>query len=292
MAVTQLVASSTRRPRMESNRYSGAHRINTLLTTHLHSSTLVLLGGLIQGLLVLLVPRYWMLLPSLIVLFIRFADALAITFHLRPNPYLKDAIFQKWTPQIPDLDGNISDTPADQKVAVLILTMKVNHPLGVFAPNVEGVNKHAGIMFRELDSENVATGFLGQSQFYSPDERGITQTMLISYWRSIEDIHAFAAAPSHAATIKWWNETAKNESLDHIGIAHEIFEAPRRKWEAVYLNFQPSNMGATSYLKKGDKLIGGIVDDQWISPVVAAKGRLASSKGRLNWDSEEKISGY
>lgn len=290
MAVKSLVAPSTKRPTIESNRYSAAQQFNLLLTSNFHSTTLLLCGGLLQGLLVLLFPRYWILLPSLIALFVRFADTLAITFHFRPNPYLEDSILQKWSPQVPDTNGNFSDTPANEKVAILLLSLKLNHPLGLFAPNVNGVNKYAGIMFKELDSENMVPGFLGQSQFTSPDVRGGLEILNISYWRSIEDVHAYAASPSHVNAVKWWAETAKkdSENMKHIGIAHEVFEAPRGKWEAVSLNFQPTRLGATSYLKKGDKLIGGVVDDQWISPVLAARGKLASSKGRLGWANDEK----
>ena len=68
---------------------------------------------------------------------------------------------------------------------------------------------------------------------------------------------------------------------DHIGLMHEVFEAPRGLWEGVYINFQPVDMGATTYLKKGGKLEGGQVTDEWISPLLDAnKGKLRTSNGR------------
>lgn len=275
---------------MEGARAGGAQQMNTLITTNFNFTTILLVGAFIQGVLVLLIPRYWVLLPTLIVLLVRFADTLAITFHFRPNPYLEDAIFQKWSPQIPDVDGNISDIPANEKVAVLLLSLKLNHPLGFFAPHTKEVGELSMAMFKELDSENMVPGFLGQSQFNASDVRGGQEVLNISYWRSLEDVHNYAASETHTKAIKWWAATVKkdSESLNHIGISHEVFEAPRGKWEAISLNFQPTRLGATSYLKKGDKMIGGVVDDQWISPVVAARGKLASSKGRLGWASDEK----
>lgn len=275
---------------MESLRLGQTEQINQLLTNNFRGTTILLCGALVQGILVLLIPRYWILLPSLFALLIRFADSLAVTFHFRPNRYLEDAIFQKWSPQVPDTEGNFSETPANEKVAILLLSIKLNHPLGLFAPNVDGVNKHAMTMFKELDSGNTAPGFFGQSQFMSTDVRGGQEILNISYWRSIENVHAYAGGPSHVEAIKWWAAQEKKESgsLKHIGIAHEVFEAPRGKWEAVSLNFQPTRLGATTYLKKGDKMIGGVVDDQWISPVLAARGKLASSKGRLGWAADEK----
>jgi hypothetical protein len=53
----------------------------------------------------------------------------------------------------------------------------------------------------------------------------------------------------------------------------------------VYANFQPTGLGATSYLKKGDgTLQGGEVADEWVSPLLGAnKGKLSTSLGRLGW---------
>ena len=52
--------------------------------------------------------------------------------------------------------------------------------------------------------------------------------------------------------------------------------------ENVYLNFQPTGLGATTYLRRGDKFEGGTVDDQWVSPLVQAnRGKLRTSSGRL-----------
>ena len=58
-----------------------------------------------------------------------------------------------------------------------------------------------------------------------------------------------------------------------------------------YVNFQPTGLGATTYLKKPDGAIEyGKLAGEWISPLVQAnKGPLRSSAGRLgrkatNWD--------
>ena len=53
--------------------------------------------------------------------------------------------------------------------------------------------------------------------------------------------------------------------------------------ENVYINFQPTGLGATTYLRKGDgKVESGGVADEWISPLVdARKGKVSSSAGRL-----------
>lgn len=285
MAFKPLLPSTSTRPKSEALRYSAAQEINTLVSVNFHSTTLLLIGAILQGTLLLIIPRIWVLLPTILILVARFADTMAVTFHLRPNPYLQDTIYPKWSAVMPDKDGNFSDTPADEKVAVLLLCAKVNHPLGLLAPNVKEVADRNKAMNVELDSEDPADGFLGQTAYTTTDNRGAIEIMGLSYWRSIEDIHNYANGPTHMDTVKWWNDMSKKnpEGMKYIGISHEIYEAPKGKWEAISLNFQPTRIGATTYLKKGDKMIGGVVDDSWISPVVDARGKLWTSKGRLNY---------
>lgn len=104
--------------------------------------------------------------------------------------------------------------------------------------------------------------------------------MLVSYWRSLEDVHNYANSPLHKEVVKWWDSTIKEHS--HIGFMHEVFEADKGHWENVYINFQPTGLGATTYLRKGDKLQGGEVPDEWVSPLVDAnKGKLRTGRGRV-----------
>lgn len=72
------------------------------------------------------------------------------------------------------------------------------------------------------------------------------------------------------------------KDLNHMGINHEIYVADRGNWETVYVNFQPTMLGATTYLKRNGKLEGGVVPDEWLSPLVdASRGKLRTSAGRL-----------
>jgi hypothetical protein len=120
---------------------------------------------------------------------------------------------------------------------------------------------------------------LGATDFKRTAPNGGIQTLQVSYWRSLEDVHNFAHSPLHKKVWKWWEDNYGD--LKHVGIMHEVFEAPAGLWEGVYLNMQPTMLADTAFLKKGDKTIGGIMDDQWISPAMdATKGRLRMSNGR------------
>ena len=108
--------------------------------------------------------------------------------------------------------------------------------------------------------------------------------VFLSYWRSIDCIHAFAHGEMHRAAWQWWEKTIKQH--DCVGINHEVYEAEPGHWENMYANFQPTGMGATTYLRQdGGKLDGGSVAEEWISPLIdASKGRFKASSARMGVD--------
>ena len=63
----------------------------------------------------------------------------------------------------------------------------------------------------------------------------------ISYWKSIEHLHAFAHGPTHRLGWDWW--AAQNKKYPHIGIMHETYGVPAGGYENIYQNLQPFGMG-------------------------------------------------
>ena len=127
---------------------------------------------------------------------------------------------------------------------------------------------------------------LGQTQFTRKDANGATENLFISYWRSIECVHAYAHSPLHREAWLWWDKTLSAHK--HIGFMHEVFEAPKGMWEGVYINFQPVLLGATTYLKRGGKTEAGEVNDEWVSGLLDAnRGRLRTSNGRRGMTGED-----
>jgi len=249
-------------------------------------STWLLLGALLQSLIVLIIPRFYAILPSLLILGARLADTMAITYGWKKNHYLDEAILHRTSPQIPDENGDFHEEASQEKVTVFMLGAKVNHPLGIFAPNMKRIGDDLVGMFNLLENDSNDFGFYGGSSWTSQDKNGATELLNLSYWRSAEDLHKFAYSDMHKKTWDWWTKTLPEN--DHIGINHEIFEVDAKHWEAMYLNFQPTLLGATTYLRKGDKMVGGAVEDQWVSSLVdASRGKLRSSAGRLGRTPEE-----
>jgi hypothetical protein len=101
---------------------------------------------------------------------------------------------------------------------------------------------------------------LGQTSWSNTDSRGVPEYLSVQYWRSIEHLHAFAHGPLHREGWEWWNRTLKEHP--HLAIYHEVFAVDSKNWETIYTNCEPTGLGATSYLKKGDKLVGAVAADQ------------------------------
>ncbi len=265
----------------------------------------MLLGACTQACLALLVRnKYYAFLPAGILLSFRVINALLIHFNLKKNPFLEKAILKKrFSAVVPNADGRIRGA-GQEKVVILLLGAKSNHPFGFFAPEFLKTFKWMAEMNAEFDKQDGPNGckfppltldhrkkrqgltkcfpqtVLGQTGWQRKDERGAMEFVFISYWRGIDDLHAFAHGPVHRPAWLWWEKTIKQH--DMIGINHEIYEADKGHWENMYVNFQPTGLGATTFLRRGDKLEGGEVSDEWISPLVdASRGRLKSSSGRL-----------
>jgi len=278
------------RPRSQGRRLSSNLRLANFLKGNFSLSTLLLLGGALQLLLALIIPPIYALLPVLAILAFRLTRTLLVTYHIIPNPYLEDSILGRFAAAIPSLDGTIS-VPPTEKVVCFHLGAKLNHPLGIFSPHARTVNDYFGSMCRQLDKmPQSESGYLGGSNWTSYDERGAVETTFISYWRDIESLHRFAYGDLHRKGWEWWNKLSKEENA-HLGINHEIFEAEPGKWEAVYLNQQPSLLSGTAH--QGE-------DGMWrVGTVDASKGKMRNSAGRLGWKPdvlakkfEYKVEGY
>jgi Domain of unknown function (DUF4188) len=129
-------------------------------------------------------------------------------------------------------------------------------------------------MQSELNADAAKYGMLGASTWLENGRSTQNELMIVMYFKSADDIHEYAHGPLHREAWNWWNKTMTKHK--HIAIWHEIFVAPAKHWESIYVNTKPTLMGATSYPIKTPE------GTKWQSPIVdARKGPLKSSKGRM-----------
>lgn len=132
---------------------------------------------------------------------------------------------------------------------------------------------------------------LGQTSWANTDHRGVPEYLSVQYWRSMEDLHAFAHGPLHREGWEWWNRTVKQHP--YLAIYHELYAVSGKHWETIYVNSEPSGLGATSYLKKGGKMVEGVVAEEWISPLVDdSRGKMRTMMGRMargHWGRKREV---
>lgn len=272
------------RPKSQGRRTPKLRQFLGLLQINFSLFTWLLVGAIIQGAILLMHPSVTSLLPAVVLLFIRLIDSCLMAFGLKSNVYMTGDVIRKRVAGVSiDANGQFTEKPATGKIAVVLLGAKTNHPFGFFGPGLSELGEHFGKMAKDLDVNATTNGFLGQTSYNRYDERGAIEIVNILYFKDLPSVHDFAHSPVHRDGWKWWDATLKEH--DYIGINHEIYEADSGSWESVYVNFQPTGLGATSYLRRGGKLESGIVPDQWINPLVdASRNKLSRSSGRLGWD--------
>ena len=86
--------------------------------------------------------------------------------------------------------------------------------------------------------------------------------MVIQYWRSFEQLEAFARGKDKTHFPAWVNFNKKVGTDGDVGIWHETYRVAAGQYEGIYNNMPPAGLGKASSL-------------------VPASGRYRSASGRL-----------
>lgn len=101
-------------------------------------------------------------------------------------------------------------------------------------------------------------GFLGGHSWIGP--RG---TLMVQYWRSVEQLEAFAKDPAFPHQPAWREFNRRVRATGDVGVWHETYLVRARGWETIYANLPRFGLAAA----------GGHVP-------VAAKGETAERRRR------------
>ncbi|KAJ4361999.1 hypothetical protein N0V83_010940 [Neocucurbitaria cava] len=244
---------------------------NPAISSNFRATTWILLGGLTFQLLATLLTLRITLLLSTILLFSRLLPTLMITRGLLPNAELSAVHPGKTSVLFPNRDGSPSShlqKPASQGVAVLILGIRISHPLGLFAPGAKQTGDFFFSLVKDLNSHPIEeNGWLGGSTVsgHPSDASSNGHLSIIGYFRSMDDLNRFAHGKEHREAWNWWNANAGK--MPHIGIYHEAYDVPAHHWETVYL--QTPRMGLGAARVKGrvrrKESVGGCWEGVWRS---------------------------
>lgn len=235
-------------------------------------STWLLLGASLQcGLVAAFGSRLLILGLPVLVLGARCLESVLQAAGVLKNPYMEGVIPGRTTCHFPDKNGSYKGSPSNQSLAVLLISARSNHPLGMFGPGFRETGEFFGRCIEWLEEDADARGYLGKTQWLNCGDRTTTnELLLIGYFRSVDDIHALAHNAVHRAPWKWWNESKKK--LDHITLTHEIFSCDAGNWENIFINSSPTHLGSTAV--KGE-------DGKWRSPLIRVSAAHKSSANRM-----------
>ncbi|MGH2951582.1 MAG: DUF4188 domain-containing protein [Solirubrobacterales bacterium] len=124
---------------------------------------------------------------------------------------------------------------------VFLIGMRINKPWKVWkwVPTFVAMPR----MIRELE-RSPESGFLGASRYVGNPRRPI----MVQYWRSFEDLEAYARSKDAEHWPAWVAFNKRVGSSGDVGIWHETYLIPARSYECVYNNMPPTGLGDATTL--------------------------------------------
>jgi len=98
-------------------------------------------------------------------------------------------------------------------------------------------------MIRELEA-HPESGFLGANQYAGSPIR----PMLVQYWRSFEQLEAYARSKDNEHWPAWVAFNKRIGSNGDVGIWHETYLVPAGAYDSVYNNMPPIGLGEATNL--------------------------------------------
>ncbi|MDN7246261.1 DUF4188 domain-containing protein [Planococcus shenhongbingii] len=125
-------------------------------------------------------------------------------------------------------------TENSENIVVFLIGMRINNRLAV-NKWLPVFNAMPG-MIKELYTNKDELGFLSMESYF-----GLRTTVMIQYWRSTEDLMAYAKNEKHLTA--WKNFNQKVENNEAVGIYHETYELKAGNYESIYGNMPLYGLG-------------------------------------------------
>ncbi|KAI0443001.1 hypothetical protein F4803DRAFT_517089 [Xylaria telfairii] len=226
----------------------GGYNFN-LLKDELSLPAWLAVGAAAQIAIGLLAPQGYALLPTIITLCILVINFAAGYVGLYKNIHLKNATLGRWSILFPNEDGSRPEKFADKPVAIFFIGIRCNHPLGRFHPTYQKLNDYMDDIYKDAEENRAVNGYLGRTPDFIPTEYSRNNTLMsMSYWRSIDELEAFARRPIHIKSLKFLSyQVLKSDNPYDLGVMHEVLVCPAGHWEGIYSNVQPWGLGGLKW---------------------------------------------
>jgi len=189
-----ILSPNNTRPRAA---FFGKAGLEVMLRDQLTLTTWLCLGGIVQTLLFLTLGRV-ALLPAITWLAYHAFTTVAMSVGWMQNTYMENVILKKFSAQYVDEQGKSNGRPASSDVVVLLIGMRVNHPLGLFTPGLKDFVGFFQSMAEDLETHADEFGYLGMTSWISNGARATKNELLnVGYFRTTEGLEAFAHSKYH-----------------------------------------------------------------------------------------------
>ncbi|WP_019498631.1 DUF4188 domain-containing protein [Pseudanabaena sp. PCC 6802] len=128
----------------------------------------------------------------------------------------------------------------DESFVVFLIGMRVNKfwSFSKWLPVASAMSPMLATLY-----EHPEKGFLGGENFF---RFAPVTTLLLSYWRSFEDLERFARSPSEPHLAAWQKFNRAVGSDGSVGIWHETYLIQPGQYEAIYGNMPAFGLAAAT----------------------------------------------
>ncbi|EFQ35945.1 hypothetical protein CGRA01v4_07649 [Colletotrichum graminicola] len=226
----------------------GVYNLN-LLKDELSLSAWLAAGACFQAVVSLVFPARYTLFPLAVAVLLRAGTLVAQYVGIAPNAYLKKATLDRWSILFPENDGSRPIKFGDKPIAMFLVGIRSNHPLGRLHPKYRKLNDYMDDIYKDAEDNRRTNGYLGRTPDLIPTEYSQNNTLMsISYWKSIEELEAFARRPVHIKGLKFLAYQVNKSDRPHdLGVMHEVLVCPAGHWEGIYSNMQPWGLGGLQW---------------------------------------------
>jgi len=246
---------------------------NPIISSNFRTTTWIIIGAILFQLLASLLTTRIAFFLSFLALLSRLIPTILITAGKLPNEQLSTIKTGRTAAMFRADDGSKSINPAGKGLTLLILGIKITHPLGFFSPGAKQTGEYFTSLVKELNANPSEHGWIGGStvQGVPSSSASSGHLTLIGYFKTMDDLHRFAHGTMHREAWNWWNRNVKN--MPHIGVYHEAYDVPSKSWEAIYV--QTPKLGLSAGKVE-------MADGHWEDMLIEAKkGVWRSSEGRM-----------
>ena len=146
----------------------------------------------------------------------------------------------------------------DEPFVVLLIGIRINKPWHIhrWLPLVFQMSQ----MLRELN-DNGDPGFLGGQTWFG------RTTVLIQYWRSIEELEVYSKAKHKNRTPAWETFNRAVEGNDSVGVYHEFYSIEEGRYDNTFINMPRTLISSVAPIRAVDD------DDPFPAPSMAHGSR-------------------